>query len=105
MLINELKEKKEKVGELFVLHELINNLDQRIKENNLKFEERNYKKLDKETIFESKTKDFGISLDEQIEKLKKMEINLNIICSIFLCIYFYYNIFNLLISYKIIFII
>ena len=77
MLINELKEKKEKVGELFVLHELINNLDQRIKENNLKFEERNYKKLDKETIFESKTKDFGISLDEQIEKLKKMEINLN----------------------------
>ena len=77
MLINELKEKKEKVGELFVLHELINNLDQRIKENNLKFEERNYKKLDKETIFESKTKDFGISLDEQIEKLKNMEINLS----------------------------
>ena len=31
ILINELKEKKEKVGELFVLHELINNLDQRIK--------------------------------------------------------------------------
>jgi len=77
ILINELKEKKEKAGELFVLHELINNLEQRVKENNLKFEERNYKLLDKEPLFESKTKKVGIALDEQIEKLKNMEINLN----------------------------
>ena len=77
ILINELKEKKEKAGELFVLHELINNLEQRIKDNNLKFEERNYKLVDKESLFESKTKKVGIALDEQIEKLKNMEINLN----------------------------
>ena len=77
ILINELKEKKEKAGELFVLHELINNLEQRIKDNNLKFEERNYKLVDKESLFESNTKKVGIALDEQIEKLKNMEINLN----------------------------
>ena len=79
ILINELKEKNKenKTGELFVLHELVNNLNQRVKEDNLKFVERNYKKVNNEEIFESKTKKFGISLDEQIDKLKTMEINLN----------------------------
>ena len=76
-LINELKERNDRNGELFVLHELVNNLDNRLKEDNLKFEERNYKKLDKDKIFESKTKKFGIILDEQIEKLKIMDNNLN----------------------------
>ena len=76
-LINELKERKDRNGELFVLHELVNNLDNRLKEDNLKFEERNYKKLEKDKIFESKTKKFGIILDEQIEKLKIMDNNLN----------------------------
>ena len=79
ILINELKEKNKenKTGELFVLHELVNNLNQRVKDDNLKFVERNYKKVNNEEIFESKTKKFGISLDEQIDKLKTMEINLN----------------------------
>ena len=79
ILINELKEKNKenKTGELFVLHELVNNLNQRVKDDNLKFVERNYKKVNNEEIFESKTKKFGISLDEQINKLKTMEINLN----------------------------
>ena len=79
ILINELKEKEKenKSGELYVLHELVNNLNQRVKEDNLKFVERNYKKINNEEIFESKTKKFGISLDEQINKLKTMEINLN----------------------------
>ena len=77
ILINELKEKKDKNGKLFVLHELINNLDQRLKEDNLKFEERNYEKSNEEIVFNSKTKKFGNILDEQIEKLKNMEINLN----------------------------
>ena len=77
ILINELKEKKDKNGKLFVLHELINNLDQRLKEDNLKFEERNFEKLNEEMVFNSKTKKFGNILDEQIEKLKNMEINLN----------------------------
>ena len=76
-LINELKERNDRNGELFVLHELVNNLDNRLKEDNLKFEERNYKKLEKDKIFESKTKKFGIILDEQIEKLKIMDNNLN----------------------------
>ena len=76
-LINELKERNDRNGELFVLHELVNNLDNRLKEYNLKFEERNYKKLEKDKIFESKTKKFGIILDEQIEKLKIMDNNLN----------------------------
>ena len=77
ILINELKEKKDKNGKLFVLHELINNLDQRLKGGNLKFEERNFEKLNEEMVFNSKTKKFGNILDEQIEKLKNMEINLN----------------------------
>ena len=79
ILINELREKNKenKTGELFVLHELVNNLNQRVKDDNLKFVERNYKKVNNEEIFESKTKKFGISLDEQIDKLKTMEINLN----------------------------
>ena len=77
ILINELKEKKDKNGKLFVLHELINNLDQRLKEDNLKFEERNYEKSNEEIVFNSKTKKFGNILDEQIDKLKNMEINLN----------------------------
>ena len=77
ILINELKEKENKSGELYVLHELVNNLNQRVKEDNLKFVERNYKKINNEEIFESKTKKFGNSLDEQINKLKTMEINLN----------------------------
>ena len=77
ILINELKEKKGGNGKLFVLHELINNLDQRLKEDNLKFEERNFEKLNEEMVFNSKTKKFGNILDEQIDKLKNMEINLN----------------------------
>ena len=77
ILINELKENKDKNGKLFVLHELVNNLDQRLKEDNLKFEERNYEKLNEEMVFNSKTKKFGNILDEQIDKLKNMEINLN----------------------------
>ena len=77
ILINELKEKKDKNGKLFVLHELINNLDQRLKEDNLKFEERNFEKSNEEMVFNSKTKKFGNILDEQIDKLKNMEINLN----------------------------
>ena len=59
------------------MHELVNNLNQRVKEDNLKFVERNYKKINNEEIFEKKKKKFGISLDEQINKLKTMEINLN----------------------------
>ena len=81
LLIKELKEKKDKNCELlFVLHEQINNLEQRLKENNLKFIERNFKKIDNNNNnkeFESKTKKFGIALDEQIEKLKNIEIILN----------------------------
>ena len=81
LLIKELKEKNDKNCELlFVLHEQINNLEQRLKEDNLKFIERNYKKIDNNNNnkeFESKTKKFGIALDEQIEKLKNIEIILN----------------------------
>ena len=81
LLIKELKEKNGKNCELlFVLHEQINNLEQRLKENNLKFIERNFKKIDNNNNnkeFESKTKKFGIALDEQIEKLKNIEIILN----------------------------
>jgi len=81
LLIKELKEKNDKNCELlFVLHEQINNLEQRLKENNLKFIERNFKKIDNNNDnkeFESKTKKFGIALDEQIEKLKNIEIILN----------------------------
>lgn len=81
LLIKELKEKNDKNCELlFVLHEQINNLEQRLKENNLKFIERNFKKIDNNNNnkeFESKTKKFGIALDEQIEKLKNIEIILN----------------------------
>ena len=76
-LINELKEKNNKNRELFVLHELVSNIEQRVKEDNSNFIERNYKKLNDEKIFESRTKKFGVILDEQIEKLKKMELNLN----------------------------
>ena len=79
LLIKELKEKNDKNCELlFVLHEQINNLEQRLKEDNLKFIERNFKKIDNNNKeFESKTKKFGIALDEQIEKLKNIEIILN----------------------------
>lgn len=78
-LINELKEKKEntlahKEGELFVLHELVNTLDQRIKEDNQKFNERN---INKESQFESNTSKLGLTLDEQIDKLKNIEKNIN----------------------------
>ena len=77
-LINELKEKKEnanfhKEGELFVLHELVNTLDERIKEDNIKFNERN---INKEQQFESNTANLGIALDEQIEKIKNIENNI-----------------------------
>ena len=81
LLIKELKEKNDKNCELlFVLHEQINNLEQRLKEDNLKFIERNFKKIDNNNNnkeFESKTKKFGIALDEQIGKLKNIEIILN----------------------------
>ena len=77
ILINELKENRDKSGKLFVLHELVNNLDQRLKEDNTKFEERNFDKLNEEINFKSKTTKFGNILDEQIDKLKNMEINLN----------------------------
>ena len=81
LLIKELKGKNDKNCELlFVLHEQINNLEQRLKEDNLKFIERNFKKIDNNNNnkeFESKTKKFGIALDEQIEKLKNIEIILN----------------------------
>ena len=81
LLIKELKEKNDKNCELlFVLHEQINNLEQRLKEDNLKFIERNFKKIDNNNNnkeFESKTKKFGIALDEQIEKLENIEIILN----------------------------
>ena len=78
-LINELKEKKEntlahKEGELFVLHELVNTLDQRIKEDNQKFNERN---INKENKFESNTANLGVTLDEQIDKLKNIEKNID----------------------------
>ena len=78
-LINELKEKKEstlahKEGELFVLHELVNTLDQRIKEDNQKFNERN---INKENQFESNTANLGVTLDEQIDKLKNIEKNID----------------------------
>ena len=78
-LINELKEKKEntivhKEGELFVLHELVNTLDQRIKEDNQKFNERN---INKENQFESNTANLGVTLDEQIDKLKNIEENID----------------------------
>ena len=78
MLINELKDKKDKNGKLFVLHELVNDLDQRLKEDNSKFQERNYEKINNEIEFKSKTKKFGIILDEQIDKFKSMEVKLNI---------------------------
>ena len=77
ILINELKENRDKSGKLFILHELVNNLDQRLKEDNTKFEERNFEKLNEEITFKSKTTKFGNILDEQIDKLKNMEINLN----------------------------
>ena len=77
ILINELKENRDKSGKLFVLHELVNNLDQRLKEDNIKFEERNFDKVNEEITFKSKTTKFGNILDEQIDKLKNMEINLN----------------------------
>ena len=77
ILINELKENRDKSGKLFVLHELVNNLDQRLKEDNTKFEERNFDKVNEEITFKSKTTKFGNILDEQIDKLKNMEINLN----------------------------
>ena len=77
ILINELKENRDKSGKLFILHELVNNLDQRLKEDNIKFEERNFDKVNEEITFKSKTTKFGNILDEQIDKLKNMEINLN----------------------------
>ena len=82
VLINESKEKKDRInnGELFVLHEVVNNLKQRLKEDNSKFVERNFQKKsnnDIEEIFESKTKKLGIALDEEIDNLKKIEIKLN----------------------------
>ena len=78
-LINQLKEKKENAishreGELYVLHELVNTLDERIKEDNQKFNERN---INKENQFESNTANLGIALDEQLEKIKSIENNLN----------------------------
>lgn len=78
-LVNELKEKKEKInlgenGELFVLNELINALDKRLKEDNIKFNGRNIKK---EQIFKSNTYKMLFTLYEQIDKMKILENNLN----------------------------
>lgn len=77
-LINELNEKKEnffikKNAELFVLHELVNILDERIKEDNLKFNKRN---INNEKEFRSNTNKLVITLNEQIDKIKILENNL-----------------------------
>ena len=78
ILINQLKEKGENIyhkeGELFVLHEIVNTIDERIKEDNNKFKERN---INKENKFESKTANLGFILEEQIDKIKNIEENLN----------------------------
>ena len=78
-LVNELKEKKEKMnlhenGELYVLNELINSLDKRLKEDNIKFNGRNIKK---EQIFKSNTDKMLFTLYEQIDKMKILENKLN----------------------------
>ena len=52
----------------------MNTLDQRIKEDNQKFNERN---INKENIFESNTANLGVTLDEQIDKLKNIEKNID----------------------------
>ena len=77
-LINELNEKKEnffikKNAELFVLHELVNILDERIKEDNLKFNKRN---INNEKELRSNTNKLVITLNEQIDKIKILENNL-----------------------------
>lgn len=77
-LINELNEKKEnffikKNAELFVLHELVNILDERIKEDNLKFNKRN---INNEKEFRNNTNKLVITLNEQIDKIKILENNL-----------------------------
>ena len=56
------------------MHELVNTLDQRIKEDNQKFNERN---INKENKFESNTANLGVTLDEQIDKLKNIEKNID----------------------------
>ena len=81
-LINQLKEKNENIiynkikkeGELFVLHEIVNIIDERIKEDNKKFNERN---INKENKFESKTTNLGNALDVEINKIKGIEENIN----------------------------
>ena len=81
-LINQLKEKNENIiynkrkkeGELFVLHEIVNIIDERIKEDNKKFNERN---IIKENKFESKTTNLGNALDVEINKIKGIEGNIN----------------------------
>ena len=81
-LINQLKEKNENIiynkrkkeGELFVLHEIVNIIDERIKEDNKKFNERN---INKENKFESKTTNLGNALDVEINKIKGIEGNIN----------------------------
>ena len=77
-LINELNEKKEnffikKNAELFVLHELVNILDERIKEDNLKFNKRN---INNEKEFRNNTNKLVITLNEQNDKIKILENNL-----------------------------
>ena len=52
----------------------MNTLDQRIKEDNQKFNERN---INKENQFESNTANLGVTLDEQIDKLKNIEKNID----------------------------
>jgi len=77
ILINELTEKKKNVQkkeDLFVLNEIVNTIDERLKEDNKKFNDRN---INEDNKFESKTSNLGITLDEQIEKLKNIENNLN----------------------------
>ena len=78
-LVNELKEKKETInlyenGELFILNELINALDIRLKDDNIKFNGRNIKK---EQMFKSNTNKMLFTLYEQIDKMKILENNVN----------------------------
>ena len=78
-LVNELKEKKETInlyenGELFILNELINALDIRLKDDNIKFNGRNIKK---DQMFKSNTNKMLFTLYEQIDKMKILENNVN----------------------------
>ena len=78
LLINEIKEKRDKNfnknGDLFVLHEQINILDKRIKDDNTKFIERN---ANDKKEYKSNTEKLGMILDEQIDKLKNIENLIN----------------------------